>query len=138
MFSYELTVSIFAYIIPVLLRAPVYRLLGARIGKGVLIAGKIVEPQMVTLGNYSLCGEMSLLMAHAIMGDKVVLKKITIGDNVSVGAHAIIMPGVAIGDNSIIATGSLVPMDTIVPANEIWRGIPAKKWKSVDPFDVKS
>ena len=137
-FAYEWTASILAYITPVLLRPILYRLLGAKLGKGVLIGGKIVEPQMVTMGDYSFAGEMSLLMAHAIMRDSVVLKRIIIGNYVSIGSHAVIMPGVRIGDESIVAAGALVVMNTVIPPNEVWGGIPAKKIKDVDKSDVRS
>ena len=137
-FTYEWTASILAYITPVLLRPILYRLLGAKLGKGVLIGGKIVEPQMVTMGDYSFAGEMSLLMAHAIMRDSVVLKRIIIGNYVSIGSHAVIMPGVRIGDESIVAAGALVVMNTVIPPNEVWGGIPAKKIKDVDKSDVRS
>jgi hypothetical protein len=130
-FTYEWSASIFTYVTPVILRSLFFRMLGARVGKGVLIAGKIVEPQMVMIGDYSFTGEMSLLMAHALMKDRVVLKRIIIGNNVSIGAHAVVMPGVRIGDGSIVAAGALVPMNTIISPGEIWGGIPAKKLKDL-------
>ena len=43
---------------------------------------------------------------------------ITIGNNVWIGAHAIILRGVTIGDGSVIAAGSIVNKD--VPANTIF------------------
>lgn len=136
-FAYECTASILTYVTPVMLRPTFFRLLGAKLGKGVLIAGKIVEPQMVEIGNYSFTGEMSLLMSHALMKDTVVLKKIIIGNYVSVGAHAVIMPGVRIGDESILAAGALVSMDAVIPPGEVWGGIPAKRIKNVHQSDVQ-
>jgi acetyltransferase-like isoleucine patch superfamily enzyme len=56
---------------------------------------------------------------------------ITIGQNVWVGANAVILPGVAIGDNAVIAAGSVVNRD--VPTDEIWGGVPARKLKSIVP-----
>ncbi len=50
-------------------------------------------------------------------------KEIVIGDNVFLGTQCIILKGVHIGDNSIIAAGSVVSRD--VPANQIWGGNPA-------------
>ena len=126
-FAYEWTGSIFCYVVPVILRGLFYQLLGAKIGRHVLIAGKIVEPQMVEIGDNSIVGDTSLLMAHAMSQDKVILKRIVLGDFVTVGAHAIVMPGVRIGDRSIVAVGSVVPMDTVIPADELWGGIPAVK-----------
>lgn len=51
-------------------------------------------------------------------------KVINIEDNVFIGAHSIILKGVTIGKNSVIAAGSIVTKD--VPNNELWGGIPAK------------
>jgi hypothetical protein len=126
-FTYEWTGTILSYVIPVILRGLFYRMLGARIGKGVLVAGKIVEPQMVTIGDYSILGDTSLLMAHAMSQDEVILKRIELGRYVTVGAHAIIMPGVRIGDRSIVAVGSVVSMGTVIPPGEVWAGMPAVK-----------
>ena len=49
---------------------------------------------------------------------------IVIKDNVFIGGSSIILKGVTIGENSIIAAGSVVTKN--VPANEIWGGNPAK------------
>ncbi|MBE9547260.1 MAG: hypothetical protein IMF10_07185 [Proteobacteria bacterium] len=91
---------------------------------------------MVEIGDYSFTGEMSLLMAHALMKETVVLKRIVIGNYVSVGAHAVIMPGVRIGDESIVATGALVSMGTVIPSGEVWGGIPARKIGNIDQSHV--
>ena len=53
---------------------------------------------------------------------KVVLKK-----NCKIGSHCLIMPGVTIGENSIVGALSLLKYGTKIPLNEIWTGIPAKK-----------
>jgi acetyltransferase-like isoleucine patch superfamily enzyme len=50
---------------------------------------------------------------------------ITIGNHVFVGHSSVILPGVSIGDYSIIAAGSVVTKD--VPAFEIWGGNPARR-----------
>lgn len=51
-------------------------------------------------------------------------KKITIHDNVWIGTGALILPGVIVGKNSVIAAGSTVTRD--VPANTLVAGAPAK------------
>jgi acetyltransferase-like isoleucine patch superfamily enzyme len=53
---------------------------------------------------------------------------ITIGNHVWIGARAIILKGVTIGDGAIIAAGAVVNKD--VPPNSIAGGIPAKVLKS--------
>ena len=50
--------------------------------------------------------------------------KIVVGDNVWIGAGAIILPGVTIADNSIVGAGSVVTRD--VAANSVVAGVPAK------------
>lgn len=49
---------------------------------------------------------------------------VTICKHAFIGARSIITKGVSIGENSIIAAGSVVVKD--VPANQIWGGNPAK------------
>ena len=49
---------------------------------------------------------------------------VIIGDRVFIGAHCIILKGVTIGADSVIAAGSVVVKS--VPAGEIWGGNPAK------------
>ena len=54
---------------------------------------------------------------------------ITIGNNVWIGGHCAILPGVTIGDNSIVAAGSIVTKD--VPPNSIVAGNPAKMLRHI-------
>ena len=54
---------------------------------------------------------------------------ITIGNNVWIGGHCAIVGGVKIGDNSIIASGSVVTKE--VPKNTIVAGNPAIKLKNI-------
>ena len=51
-------------------------------------------------------------------------KSIIINDNVWIGMNSSILPGVEIGKNSIIGSGSVVTKN--VPENEIWVGNPAR------------
>lgn len=50
---------------------------------------------------------------------KVVLQK-----NCKIGTHSTIMPGVTVGENSVIGAYSFVNEN--VPKNEMWVGVPAK------------
>lgn len=51
-------------------------------------------------------------------------RSIKVGNNVWIGAHVCVLPGVTIGDNSVIAAGSIVNRD--IPANVIAAGNPCK------------
>lgn len=57
-------------------------------------------------------------------------KPVTIGNNVWIGMNVNILPGVTIGDNSVIGSGSVVTKS--IPANEIWFGNPAKFYKTIE------
>lgn len=57
------------------------------------------------------------------------LKSIHIGKNVWLGAGAIILPGVTVGENSIVAAGAVVTKD--VPSNTIVGGVPASHIKNI-------
>lgn len=50
--------------------------------------------------------------------------KVILKENCKVGSHSVIMPGVTIGENSIVGAFSLVNKD--LPANVVAVGIPAK------------
>lgn len=57
------------------------------------------------------------------MWKTIVAKPVIIGDDVWVGSHAVIMPGVNVGNGAVIGAGSLVSKD--VPENAIVYGSPA-------------
>lgn len=60
-------------------------------------------------------------------------KPIHIGNNVWIGGGAIIMPGITIGDNSIVGAGSVVTHD--VEADSIVVGSPARLLRKITPND---
>jgi maltose O-acetyltransferase len=55
---------------------------------------------------------------------------ITIGDDVWIGAHAIILKGVALGDGCVVAAGAVVTKGDYQPGS-ILAGNPAKVVKTV-------
>lgn len=56
---------------------------------------------------------------------------VTIGDNSWIGARALILPGVHIGNFCVVAAGSVVTKD--VPDYSVVGGVPAKVIKMLDP-----
>lgn len=108
-------------------------------GKGCYIQMNVVitDPAYVRLGNnvhltgctlFGHDGAVSMLkQAYGINLDKV--GKIDLRDNVFVGHQAIIMPGVTVGPDAIVAAGSVVTRD--VPPGSIVGGVPARVIGSV-------
>ncbi|WP_432503323.1 acyltransferase [Kineococcus arenarius] len=54
---------------------------------------------------------------------------ITIGDDVWIGSHVVVLDGVSIGDHAVVAAGAVVPKD--VPAGAVVGGNPARllRWR---------
>ena len=62
-------------------------------------------------------------------------KPVKVGSGVWIGANAMVMPGVTIGENSIIGAGSVVTKD--IPANVIAFGNPCKVYREITEEDEK-
>jgi acetyltransferase-like isoleucine patch superfamily enzyme len=86
------------------------------------------------IGNHSLIGAYSYLLTNnhrfevrniPIHDQGHIVKPLIIGEDVWIGAHCVIMPGIQIGRGAIIGAGSVLTKD--VPEYEIWAGTPAKK-----------
>ena len=61
------------------------------------------------------------------------LMPVHIGENVWIGAGAVVVPGVTIGDNSVIGAGSVVTRD--IPANVVAVGNPCRVLREIGERD---
>lgn len=117
------------HFLPVPLLRLVYLALGARMGPNTYSAGVILDPPLVQLGANCIIGHDAVLFAHAIEGKHLSLASIRIGDNVTIGATAVIMSDVWIGDGAIVSAGAVVTKGSRIGPGEIWGGIPARPLK---------
>lgn len=60
------------------------------------------------------------------------MNRIKIGNNVYIGMNALVLPGVEIGDNSVIGAGAVVSRS--IPSNSVAVGIPARVICSLDDY----
>lgn len=67
--------------------------------------------------------------------NKDVFGKIVVGNNVFIGLCSTILPGVKIGDNVIVGAGAVVTKD--IPNDEVWAGVPAKRICSLEEYKEK-
>lgn len=119
--------------------------IGVNAGKNLHIYGNPFsmfgsEPWCVTLGdNVHITREVlfithdgGTLLFRKQIPDLEITKPICIGNDVYIGVRSIIMPGVNIGNNCIIAAGSVVTKN--VPDNSVVGGIPSKLIKTTDEY----
>lgn len=124
--------------VPPSFRVKLQRMRGVSIGDHVFIGLGCwldsVLPELIKIEDYvSLAGRVTILThsdptepIREIVGEKAqVFGPVVIKRGAWIAINASILPGVTIGENSIVAAGSVVNKD--VPPNVIVGGIPAKK-----------
>ncbi len=114
---------------------------GVKVGKNCRIITKLfgTEPWLVSIGDNCTVARGVMFLTHDgstwlikdEKGRRYSYHPIEIGNNVMIGVNCIIMPGVKIEDNVIVAAGSVVTKS--IPQNSIVGGNPAK---IIGDFDV--
>ncbi len=89
--------------------------------------------QPIIIGSSALIGAYSYIIsanhcydsrAVPIINQGFIGLPIVIGDDVWIGTHVVVLPGVTIGTGAIVAASSVVNRD--IPPYEIWGGTPAR------------
>lgn len=101
--------------------------IGAVIGKGTMIDMGAVLGGRATVGDNCHIGAGAVL---AGVIEPASATPVVIEDNVLVGANAVVIEGVRIGKNSVVAAGAVVISD--VPADVVVAGTPARVIKKKD------
>lgn len=115
---------------------------GAVIGENCDIYGTVDNGHefLITLGNNVTLASGSRLIAHDGSTKKVLgyskVGRIDIGNNVFIGAYAIVLPNVEIGSNVIIGAGAVVTKN--IPSNSVVAGNPAKIIGTFEEFVKKN
>src|SRR5438552_1615537 len=96
------------------------------IGKGTAISmsAKLdkTNPEGIHIGTYSVITFGAAILTHDYVNQ--LNRDVHIGDNCFIGAHAIILPGVTIGNSCIVAAASVVARD--LPSGSLVSGNPAR------------
>lgn len=94
---------------------------------------------LVEIGNNVTFSIRVTVLAHDASTKKILgytkIGRVTVGNNVFVGANTTILPGVQIGNNVIIGAGSVVTRS--IPDNMVAAGNPAKVICSVEDYKAK-
>ena len=115
------------------LRIAMYRKAGIKIGNPLLFGGHIwidVSYPQVTIEDNVLLGGYDFILAHSHIGYENVNAPVVIKKNARIGVRVTILPGVTIGENSIIGAGSVVSES--IPDNVVAVGVPAKAIKKIE------
>lgn len=127
------------------IRPWIWKRLGCKLGKGVHIGHNVVldfgNPERIHIGDNVIISNGVSILCHKrdISSYKVgtnakhlpfKYEDVTIGNGCQIGLNCTILPGVTIGDGSIIGSCSLVTKD--IPAWSIAVGSPAKVVKYLD------
>ena len=136
---------------------------GCRFGKGVIIdegtslgkynyVGRFTTITKSQIGNYCSIASFVLIgpgehplsefstsptaLTAAGIENNLTSEMVTIGNDVWIGAHSVILRGVIVGNGAVIAAGAVVTKD--VPAYSIVAGVPAKVIRNRLPEEQKS
>lgn len=101
------------------------RAVGIKVGKNACIAPSTLDPifpELIELGENSMLGWGSVILTHEIIGSEFRKGNVTIGNNTTIGAGTLILPGLKIGKNVLVGAYSLVNKD--VPDGDTVAGVP--------------
>ncbi len=121
------------------------------IGRGTIVGRGVTVENFCTIGRYCKLESESYITAYSTLEDRVFIapgvvtsndnfvgrtaerfkhfKGVTVRKGGRIGAGAVLLPGVSIGEDGLVAAGSVVTRD--VPPRTIVRGAPAQVWRAV-------
>ncbi len=97
---------------------------GAHVSMGLMSMVDIFFPEEIAIGDNSIVGYNTVILAHEFMVREWRKGPVVIGRDVSIGAGCTILPGVVIGDGATVSAMSLVNKD--VPAGAFAGGVPVR------------
>lgn len=104
------------------------RRLGVTIGEGVAFGLEstpdVFWPELITVEDNVIVGYDATILCHEFLREEYRTGAVHIREGAMIGASAIVLPGVEIGENAQVAANSLVTED--VPPGTTVRGVPAR------------
>ena len=102
-----------------------FRLMGARIGRNVLInTCNLFDFDLIEIGDDAFIGGDAVIIGH--VGEKGFLKirPVRIGPRCTVGQSSVVFPGATMEEGSVLGALSLLPKGKTLPRGTVWGGNP--------------
>jgi len=102
-----------------------FRLMGARIGRNVLInTCNLFDFDLLEIGDDTFIGGDAVIIGH--VGEKGLLKirPVRIGARCTVGQSSVVFPGATMEEGSVLGALSLLPKGKTLPRGTVWGGNP--------------
>ena len=117
--TYIVRYTFLDFITPTPLNVLFYRLMGMKIGKGVIInTSNISDPCLITLGDYVTIGGSATLFAHYGQKGYLIISSVHIKKGATIGLKASIMGDVIVGENATVKAHSVVMPKSRIADNE--------------------
>jgi hypothetical protein len=118
--TYSVRYTFLDFITPTPLNTLFYRMMGMKIGKNSHInTTNISDPCMIEIGNRVTIGGSAHLLAHYGQHGYLIISRIKIGDNATIGIKATVMGDTEIGEGAVIAPHEVILPKTSIPAGRI-------------------
>lgn len=96
---------------------------GERVSWGLEATPDVFWPNLITIGDHVIVGYDATILCHEFLQDEYRTGEVVVADRAMIGAGAIVLPGVHIGEGARVAANSLVTDD--VPPGVTVAGVPA-------------
>ncbi len=100
-----------------------------------MVMPDVMFPEKITIGENSIIGYNTTLLAHEYLIDEYRIGEVLIGNRVLIGANSTILPGIKIGDDAIVSAATLVHQD--VQAGSFVGGNPMKVIYTAEEMSIR-
>ena len=105
-----------------------FRMMGARIGKNVLInTSNIFDFDLIEIGDNAFIGGDAVIIGHVGERGLLRIRPVRIGARCTVGQSSVVFPGAIMEEGSVLGALSLLPKGKTLPAGTVWGGNPLRE-----------
>lgn len=116
--TYLVRYTFLEFITPTPMNLLFFRMMGMKIGKGSMInSTNISDPCLIEIGDFVTIGGSATLISHYGMKGMLIIDKLIIEDNVTVGLRACVFGDVVIGQGATIKPNEVILPKSRIPAH---------------------